>query len=77
MLVEPSSLTTKYWLTVAEHYQKTEHDPDLDNINVLCREDKLLLQLVREAIIIFMKKETSPTMNRSGGVNFQKSTIHF
>ena len=29
---------------------------------------------VREAL--FIKKETIPTLNRDGGVNFQKSTIH-
>ena len=60
---------------VAEHHQKTGHEPDMDNVKVLCREDKLLPRKVREAI--FIKKETSPTLNRDGGVNFQKSTIHF
>ena len=60
---------------VVEHHQKTGHQPDLDNVTVLCREDKLLPRKVREAI--FIKKETSPTLNRDGGVNFQKSTIHF
>ena len=55
---------------VAEHHQKTGHEPDLDNVKVLCREDILLPRKVREAI--FIKKETSPTFNRDGGVNFQK-----
>ena len=27
---------------IAEHYKKTSHEPDLDNIEVLCREDKLI-----------------------------------
>ena len=49
---------------IAEHYQKTSHKPDLDNIKVLCREDKPIPQKVREAI--FIRKETSPTLNRDG-----------
>ena len=57
---------------VAEHHQKTGHESDLDNVKVLCREDKLLPLKVHEAI--FIKKET---INRDGGVNFQKSMIHF
>ena len=60
---------------IAEHYQKTGHNPDADNIKVLCREDKLIPRKVIEAISI--KKETSPTFNRDGGVNFQKCTIPF
>ena len=51
---------------VADHHQKTGHEPDLDNVKVLCREDKLLPHKVCEAI--FIKKETSPTLNRNGGV---------
>ena len=51
--------------TVAEHHQKTGREPDLDNIKVLCREVKLLPRKVREAI--FIKKETSPTLNGAGG----------
>ena len=43
---------------VAEHHQKTGHEPDLDNVKVLCREDKLLPRKVREAT--FIKKEASP-----------------
>ena len=50
---------------VAEHHQKTGHKPDLDNVEVLCREDKLLPRKVREAI--FIKKKTSPTLNKDGG----------
>ena len=49
---------------VAEHHQKTGHEPDLDNVKVLCREDKLLPRKVGEAI--FIKKETRP-LNRDGG----------
>ena len=60
---------------VAEHHQNTGHEADLENIKVLYREDKLLPRKVREAI--FIKKEASPTLNRDGGMNFQKSTIHF
>ena len=59
---------------VAEHYQMTGHEPDLDNIKVLSRADKLLPRKVCEAI--FIKKETSPTLNRGRDVNFQKSRIH-
>ena len=55
---------------VAEHHQKTGHEPDLDNVKVLCREDKLLPRKVREAI--FIKKETSPTLNRDGGRELSK-----
>ena len=51
------------------------HNPDADNIKVLCREDKLIPRKVREAISI--KKETSPTLIRDGGVNFQKFMIPF
>ena len=47
---------------IAEHYQKSSHEPDLDNIKVLCREDKLIPHKVCEAI--FIRKETSPTLNR-------------
>ena len=63
--------------TVAEHHQKTGHKPDLDNIKVLCREDKdkLLPHKVRETI--FIRKETSPTLNRDGAVNFQKLMIPY
>ena len=50
---------------VAEHHQKTGHEPDLDNVKVLCREDKLLPHKVCEAI--FIKEETSPTLKRDGG----------
>ena len=57
---------------VAEHHQKTGHKPDLDNnnIKVLCREDKLIPCKVREAI--FIRKETSPTLNRDGGRELSK-----
>ena len=55
---------------VAEHHQKTGHEPDLDNVKVLCREDELLPRKVREAI--FIKKETSPTLNRYGGRELSK-----
>ena len=56
---------------IAEHYQKTSHEPDLDNIKVLCREDKLIPRKVREAI--YIKKETSPTLNnRDGGRELSK-----
>ena len=27
---------------IADHYQKSSQEPDLDNIKVLCREDKLI-----------------------------------
>ena len=37
---------------VAEHHQKTGDKPDLDNIKVLCREDKLIFRKVRGAIFI-------------------------
>ena len=60
---------------IAEHHQKMGHNPDTDNIKVLCREDKLIPRKVREAISI--KKETSPTLNRDGGVNFQEFMIPF
>ena len=61
---------------IAEHHQKTGHNPDTDNIKVLCREDKLIPRKVREAISI--KKETKPTLNRDGGgVNFLKFMIPF
>ena len=46
------------------------HEPDLDNVKVLCREDKLLPWKVREAI--FIKKETSPTLNRNEGRELSK-----
>ena len=49
---------------VAEHYQKTGHEPDLDKIKVLCRKDKLLLRKVCEAI--FIKKEICHIPNRDG-----------
>ena len=55
---------------VAEHHQKTGHKPDLDNIKVLRREDKLILRKVREAI--FIRKETSPALNRDGGRELSK-----
>ena len=55
---------------VPEHQQKAGHEPDLDNIKVLCREDKLLPRKVREVIII--KKEASPTLNRDGGRELSK-----
>ena len=60
---------------VAEHHQKTGHEPDLDNVKVLCREDKLLPCKVREAI--FIRKRLAPPLIGTGGVNFQNSTIHF
>ena len=60
---------------VVEHHQKTGHKPDLDNIKVLCREDKLIPRKVREAI--FIRKETSPTLNRDGAVNFQRLMIPY
>ena len=56
--------------TVAEHHQKTGHKPDLDNVKVLCKEDKLLPRKVIE--VIFIKKETSPTLNRDGGCELSK-----
>ena len=49
---------------IAEHYQKTGHNPDMDDIKVLCREDKLIPCKVREEICL--KKDTSPTLNRDG-----------
>ena len=55
---------------VAEHYHKTGHELDLDNVKVLCRDDKLLPRKVREAI--FIKKETSPTLNRDEGRELSK-----
>ena len=55
---------------LTEHHQKTGHKPDLDNIKVLCREDKLIPRKVREAI--FIRKETSPTLNRDGGRELSK-----
>ena len=55
---------------IAEHHQKTGHNPDTDNIKVLCREDKLIPRKVREAISI--KKETKPTLNRDGGRELSK-----
>ena len=55
---------------VAEHHQKTGHKPDLENTKVLCREDKLIPRKVREAI--FIRKETSPTLNRDGGRELSK-----
>ena len=58
---------------VAEHLQKTGHKPDLENIKILCREDKLIPCKVREAI--FIRKETSLTLNRDGAVNFQRFMI--
>ena len=57
---------------IAEHKQETGHRPDIDNISVLCLEDKVVERKVREAIAI--KKETNPTLNRDGGVNSQEST---
>ena len=55
---------------VAEHHQKTGHKPDLENTKILCREDKLIPRKVREAI--FIRKETSPTLNRDGGRELSK-----
>ena len=55
---------------VAEHHQKTGHKPDLENTKILCREDKLIPRKVREAI--FIRKETSPTLNRDGGRGLSK-----
>ena len=55
---------------IAEHHQETGHNPDTDNIKVLCREDKLIPRKVREAISI--KKETKPTLNRDGGRELSK-----
>ena len=42
----------------------------LDNIKVLCREDKLIPGKVREAI--FISKETSSTLNGDGGRELSK-----
>ena len=52
---------------IAEHYQKTGHNPDADTftIKVLCREDQFIPRKVRKAISI--KKKTSFTLNRDGG----------
>ena len=60
---------------VAEHHQKTKHEPDLDNVKVVCREDKLLPRKVREAI--FIKKKDQPHPQQRRVVKFQKFTIHF
>ena len=60
---------------IAEHYQKTNHTLGLDNIKILCREDRLIPRKVQE--VIFIWKETNPTLNRDGGVNFQRYMIHF
>ena len=43
------------------------HEPDLDNIKVLWRKDKLLPQKVCEAI--FIKKQTGSILNRKSKVN--------
>ena len=51
--------------------QKTGHNPDTDNIKVLCREDWLIARKVRKAICI--KNETNPTLNRDGGAWTYKS----
>ena len=45
---------------VAEHHQKTGHEPDLDNVKVFCREDKLLPRKVREAIIHKERDQPQP-----------------
>ena len=55
---------------VAEHHQKTGHKPDLDYIKVLCREHTLVPCKVRDAI--FIRKETSPTLNSDGGRELSK-----
>ena len=56
---------------MAEHHSKTGHEPDLDNVKVLCKENKLLPRKVREEI--FIKKATSPTFNRVGGGELLKN----
>ena len=62
--MEQTAKITHNLSAVAEHHQKNRHEPDLDNVKVLCREDKLLSRKVREAI--FIKKEISPTLTRDG-----------
>ena len=64
-LKEHTAKTAYNLSAIAEHCQKTGHEPDLENVSVLCREDKFLPRKIREAI--YIKKETSPTLNRDGG----------
>ena len=52
-----------YLSAVAEHHQKTGHKPDLDNIKMLCRGDQLIPHRVRD--VIFIRKETSPILNKT------------
>ena len=39
-------------LPIAEHHQKTSQNPDVDNMKVLCRENKLIPRKVREFISV-------------------------
>ena len=48
-----------------KNQQQPSHVPDLDNIEVLCREDKLIPRKLRE--VISTRKETSPALNKDGG----------
>ena len=64
-LKEHTTKTAYNLSAIAEHCQKTGHEPDLENVSVLCREDKFLPRKIREAI--YIKKVTSPTLNRDGG----------
>ena len=69
-LKEHTADTASNTSAIAEHHKRTGHDADTDNVEVLCREEKLLPRKVREAI--FIKKETSPTLNRDGGRELSK-----
>ena len=67
---EHTAKIAKNLSAIAEHHQKTSHEPDLDNTKVLCREDKMIPRKVREAI--FIRKETSPILNRDEGRELSK-----
>ena len=56
-----------------EHWKITGHELDSGNVEVLCREEKLIPRKVKEAI--FIKKEPKPTLYRDGAVNFQRFMI--
>ena len=66
---------------IAEHYQKKKkkkkasYEPDLDNIKVQCKEDKLIPLKVQEAI--FIRKKTSSTLDRDVNLWFTSRNTKF
>ena len=74
-IMEHTAKIANNLFAIVEDYRKISHEPDLNNIKVVCREHKQKPRKVQEAI--FIRKETIPTLNRDGGMNFQRHMIHF